>query len=70
MAATSNLVKPQFGEVSTKRKNVRVGQRIWRKRYLNCLKGMRMNNLIISGTILKEKALTYVQELQVEEFPT
>ena len=27
MAATWNLVKPQSGEVSTKRKNVRVGQR-------------------------------------------
>ena len=29
---------------------------------------MRMNNLLISGTILKEKAIIYGQELQVEEF--
>lgn len=27
-----------------------------------------MNNLLIIGTILKEKAISYVQELQVEEF--
>ena len=29
---------------------------------------MRMNNLLTSGTILKEKAISYPQELQVEEF--
>ena len=27
-----------------------------------------MNNLPISGTVLKEKAISYAQELQVEEF--
>ena len=29
---------------------------------------MLMNNLLISGTILKEKAISYARELQVEEF--
>ena len=59
----------QSGEVSTKRKNVKVNRRrILRKRYLDWIKRMRMNNLLISRVILKEKAINYAQELQVEEF--
>ena len=42
--------------------------RICRKRYLDYFKIMRMNNLLILGTIFKEKASSYAQELQVEEF--
>ena len=58
-----------FGEVGTKRKNIRVGQNENLEKALSdWFKRMRMNNLPISGIILKEKAISYARELQVEEF--
>ena len=45
-----------------------VSMRIWGKLYLDWFKRVRMNNLLISGTILREKAISFAQELQVEKF--
>ena len=48
----------QYDDVSTERKNVRVGQsENLEKALFDCFKRMRMNNLPISGTIFKEKAI-------------
>ena len=58
----------QYDDVSTERKNVRVGQsENLEKALFDCFKRMRMNNLPISGTIFKEKAI-HAQGLQTEEF--
>ena len=37
-------------------------------RLFDWFKRMRMKNVTISGTILKEKVISYAQELKVEEF--
>ena len=59
----------QSDEVSTKRENVTVGQNEnLEKALLDWFKRMRMNNLPVSGTILKEKAISYAQELKAGEF--
>ena len=59
----------QSDEVSTKRENVTVGQnKNLEKALLDWFKRMRMNNLPVSGTILKEKAISYAQELKAGEF--
>ena len=55
----------QSGGVSTKSKNVRVGKR---KALLDWFNRMQINNLPISGTILKEEAISYAEELQAEKF--
>ena len=57
------------GEVSTKRKkNGRVGQNEnLEKALFGWFKRVWMNNLPICGTILKEKAISYPQELEVEK---
>ena len=54
----------QSGEVSTKRKNVRVRQNENLEKTL--FDWLKLTN---SETILKEKASSYAQELQVVEFP-
>ena len=52
-----------------KNENVRVRQKEnLEKALFDWFKGMQMNNLPISGTILREKATSYAQKLQVEEF--
>ena len=63
-----NAVAFQSGEVSTKKKNMRVGRNDNLEELFDWFIRMRMNNLPISGTVLKEKAMSYAQELQVEEF--
>ena len=61
----------QSDEVSKKRKNVRLGQNEnLEKALFDWYKRLRMNNLTIRGTILKEKAMSYAQELQIEEIHT
>lgn len=48
---------------------MRVGQNENTKKALfDWFKRMRMNNLPIIGSIVKEKAINYAQELQAEEF--
>ena len=59
----------QSGKVSTKKKNMRIGQNEnLEKELFDWFTRMQMNNLPISGTVLKEKAMSDAQELQVEEF--
>ena len=59
----------QSGEVSTIRKNVRVGQNENSEKTLfDWFERMRMNNLPICGSIVKEEATNYAQEFQAEEF--
>ena len=57
------------GEVSLKRKNMRIGQNENLEKALFCwLKKMRTNNLPVNGTVLKEKAITYAKDLEIEGF--
>ena len=57
------------GEVSSKRKNMRIGQNDdLEKALFSWLKKMRANNLPVNGTVVKEKAIGYAKELQIEGF--
>ena len=57
------------GEVSSKRKNMRIGQNDdLEKALFRWLKKMRANNLPVNGTVVKEKAIGYAKELQIEGF--
>ena len=52
------------GEVSSKRKNVRIGQNDdLEKALFSWLKKMPANNLPVNGTVVKEKAIGYAKEL-------
>ena len=42
--------------------------RIWRKRYLDWFKRIRMNNLLNSGTILKKKQSTMPKNFKMRNF--
>ena len=56
-------------EVSSKRKNMRIGQNDdLEKALFSWLKKMRANNLPVNGTVVKEKAIGYAKELQIEGF--
>ena len=69
MNSSYRCKKKMKKKVSTKRKNVRVRQgENLEKALLDWFKRMRMNNLAISGTIFKEKTISYGQELQAKEF--
>ena len=57
------------GEVSSKRKNMRIGQNDnLDKALFSWFKKMRTNNLPVNGTVVKEKAISYAKELQIEGF--
>ena len=57
------------GEVSSKRKNTRIGQNDnLEKALFSWFKKMRTNNLPVNGTVGKEKAISYAKELQIEGF--
>ena len=57
------------GEVSSKRKNMRIGQNDnLEKALFSWFKKMRTNNLPVNGTVVKEKAISYAKELQIEGF--
>ena len=69
MALKKEEIKNAFksGEVSSKRKNMRIGQNDdLEKALFRWLKKMRVNNLPVNGTVVKEKALGYAKELQIE----
>ena len=52
------------GEVSSKRKNMRIGQNDnLEKALFSWFKKMRTNNLPVNGTVVKEKAISYAKEL-------
>ena len=56
-------------EVSSKRKNMRIGQNgNLEKALFSWFKKMRTNNLPVNGTVVKEKAISYAKELQIEGF--
>ena len=55
------------GEVSSKRKNMRTGQNDdLEKALFSWLEKMRANNLPVNGTVVKEKAIGYAKELQMD----
>ena len=57
------------GEVSSKRKNMRIRQNDnLEKALFSWFKKMRTNNLPVNGTVVKEKAISYAKELQIEGF--
>ena len=57
------------GEVSSKRKNMRIGQNDnLEKELFSWFKKMRTNNLPVNRTVVKEKAISYAKELQIEGF--
>ena len=57
------------GEVSSKRKNMRIGQNDnLEKALFSWFKKMRTNILPVNGTVVKEKAIRYAKELQIEGF--
>ena len=57
------------GEVSSKGKNMRIGQNDdLEKALFSWLKKMRANNSPVNGTVVKEKAIDYAKELQIEGF--
>ena len=57
------------GEVSSKRKNMKIGQNDdLEKALFSWLKKMRANNLPVNGTVVKEKPIGYGKELQIEGF--
>ena len=57
------------GEVSSKRKKMRIGQNHdLEKALFSLLKKMRANNLPVNATVVKEKAIGYAKELQIEGF--
>ena len=57
------------GEVSSKRKNMRIGQNDnLEKALFSCFKKMRTNNLLVNGTVVEEEEVAFKMRRHLEKF--